>query len=211
MYRFSPFEEYADEYDKWFYKNKVTVENEIRLLKTFHKGYPSLEIGVGTGYFASALDIEIGVDPSINMVIKAFKRGVDSLVSLGENLPLRSEVFNTIYIIVTICFVEDPIKVIEEAYRVLRRNGNLIICIVPRDSKWGRLYVLLSELGHKFYRYANFYTVNEIIKMIGEAGFKISNIRSTLTYKPYEKPYYEEPTEGYDGNGFVCIEGYKKF
>jgi len=211
MYRFRPFEEYAEDYDKWFYKNKVTVENEIRLLKTFYKADPSLEIGVGTGYFASTLDIEIGIDPSINMIIRAFKRGIDSLVSFGENLPLRNESFRTIYIIVTICFVEDPIKVIKEAYRVLKKNGNLITCIVPRDSEWGRLYILLGKLGHKFYRYANFYTVDEIIKMLRKVSFRISSIRSTLTYKPYEKPYYEEPFEGYDENGFVCIEGYKKF
>lgn len=208
-YSWEPFERYYSEYDNWFYKNKITAENELRLIRKFDIKYPSLEVGVGTGYFSSQLKVDIGIDPSYSMLLKAYKRGIDSVVGVGESMPFRDEVFRTILLIVTICFLSDPTSVLREIYRVLIKGGNLITCIVPRDSSWGKYYLELSKKGHRFYKYAHFYRVDELNRILKSIGFKKKRSLGILSYSPFEEPFREEPSENIFNMGFVCIENYK--
>ena len=204
-----PFDKYYQEYDNWFYKNKVTAENELRLIKKFYIGTPSLEVGIGTGYFSSQLKVDIGIDPSYNMLLKAYKRGIDCVAGLGESMPFRDETFRTILLIVTICFLNNPKTVLREIYRVLAKGGNLITCIVPRDSSWGRYYLELSKKGHRFYKYARFYKVDEIDKILDSVGLKRRMKLGIISYSPFDVPSIEEPSENIFNMSFVCIENYK--
>lgn len=45
------FDELYERYDKWFEKNVITAENEVKLVKLMVSGAPRpiLEVGVGTG------------------------------------------------------------------------------------------------------------------------------------------------------------------
>ncbi|RLG62458.1 class I SAM-dependent methyltransferase [Candidatus Geothermarchaeota archaeon] len=203
------FDEYVERYDKWFEENYITALNELNLIRSFDIEHPSLEVGVGTGFFSSRLNIDFGLDPSYNMLLKSFHRGVESIYGFGENLPFRESIFKTILIIVTLCFLSDPHKVLKEVYRVLVYGGRLLTCIVPRDSPWGKLYIRRKLDGHVFYRYARFYTVDEVIDLLNNMGFKVGIVRGILSYEPFEEPYIEEPSEEYIGKGFVCIESIK--
>jgi ubiquinone/menaquinone biosynthesis C-methylase UbiE len=209
MKRWEPFDKYPDEYDQWFYRNKITADNEVKLLKTFYIGSPSLEVGVGSGYFAYRLGIEIGLDPSYNILIKSQRRNIDSILGLGEKMPFRDNVFKTVLLIVTLCFLDNPVDTLREIYRVLTSDGNLITCIVPRDSSWGRYYTRLSREGHRFYRYARFYSLDELTNLLETTGFERGRSVGTLSYSPFEDPYIEEPSENIFNKGFVCIENYK--
>jgi hypothetical protein len=52
------FEKHAQEYDEWFDKNKPVYESEILALKDLiPREGTGLEIGVGTGRFATLLGI----------------------------------------------------------------------------------------------------------------------------------------------------------
>jgi hypothetical protein len=62
---FEPFEKYAQKYDEWFDKNKFAYESELQAIKELLPiNKNGIEIGVGSGRFASPLGIKLGVDPS---------------------------------------------------------------------------------------------------------------------------------------------------
>jgi ubiquinone/menaquinone biosynthesis C-methylase UbiE len=181
------FDELYERYDKWFEKNVFTAENEVKLVKLMVSGAPRpiLEVGVGTGYFASKVEAEVGLDPSMKMLSIARMRNVELLIrGVGESLPFGDEVFGTVLIVVTLCFVDDPFRVLKESFRVLRREGLLVSCIVPKDSPWGEFYIKLGSQGHPFYSKARFLTLKEHEKLLELAGFKILYSMGTLSYPP---------------------------
>ena len=71
------FDENWEVYDNWFDEHPAVFRSEIRAIK---KVMPArgrgLEIGVGTGRFASLLSAEFGLDPSLNMLKTARERKV---------------------------------------------------------------------------------------------------------------------------------------
>ena len=68
---------------------------------------PWIEVGVGTGRFAEALGMDIGVDPAFSVLQYAKRRGVQALRSLGQALPFEDREFGTVFVIVTLCFADD--------------------------------------------------------------------------------------------------------
>jgi SAM-dependent methyltransferase len=206
---FKVFDERAKEYDSWFDKHDIIYENELTLIKQFPCESPCLEIGVGTGRFAAPLRIEVGVDPSLQELSIAASRGIEVVRGVAEHLPFRDGSFLTSYMVVTICFVTDPIESLNEATRVLKKGGRLVICVVPRDSEWGEFYEERKRKGESiFYRDAIFYTKKQLKDMLGGSGFKIERAASVLHFHPWEKAYVEEPSEGENGS-FVCYEARK--
>ncbi|MEW6739912.1 MAG: class I SAM-dependent methyltransferase [Nitrospirota bacterium] len=201
----------TDKYDAWYDSEdgRPLYESELLCLKPLveNASKPILEIGVGTGRFAMHFHDAIGIDPSLNALKMAEKRGVKTVHGYGEKLPFENETFGCILIIVTLCFVEKPLDVLREAKRVLRKNGSIIIGLVPKDSAWGIFYEEKKKSGHPFYRDARFYTLKDVEDMLRTAGLKISRIRSTLLQRPNEPRRIEEPIEGYvEDAGFLCIE-----
>lgn len=63
---------------------------------------PILEIGVGTGRFAMHFPHVIGIDPSLNALKMAERRGVKTVRANGEHLPFEDETFGCILIVVTL-------------------------------------------------------------------------------------------------------------
>jgi ubiquinone/menaquinone biosynthesis C-methylase UbiE len=190
----------------------VTAENEVKLVKLMvsRAPRPILEVGVGTGYFAGKVGAEAGLDPSMKMLEIARMRGVGLLVrGVGESMPFRNEVIGTVLIVVTLCFVDDPARVLEESFRVLRMGGVLVSCIVPRDSPWGEHYTRLGFEGHPFYSKARFLTLGEHEELIRASGFEIVESMGTLSYSPFEEPRLEEPSSEVRGKGFVCVKAIK--
>jgi ubiquinone/menaquinone biosynthesis C-methylase UbiE len=201
----------TEKYDAWYdsEEGRPLYESELKCLRPLVESSlpPILEIGVGTGRFAMHFSDVTGIDPSLNSLKMAGKRGVKTVHGYGENLPFGDETFGCILIIVTLCFVEKPLEVLREAKRVLRKDGSIIIGLVPKDSPWGNFYEEKKRAGHPFYSNARFYTLKDVEDMLHVAGLKISRIRSTLLQRPDEPRRIEEPVEGYvNGAGFLCIE-----
>jgi len=201
----------TDKYDAWYdsEEGRPLYESELKCLRPMVESSPPpiLEIGVGTGRFAMHFPDVTGIDPSLNSLKMAEKRGVKTVQGYGESLPFGDETFGCILIIVTLCFVEKPLEVLREAKRVLRKEGSIIIGLVPKDSLWGNFYEEKGRSGHPFYSNARFYTLKDVEDMLHAAGLKILRIRSTLLQRPDEPRRLEEPVEGYiNGAGFLCIE-----
>jgi len=165
-----------------------------------------LEIGVGTGRFAASLGIKYGIDPSKNMVKIAGQRGIEARIGHGEKLPFRSNTFDYAAIIITICFVKDPRKVLKESGRILKRSGKIITGIVDKDSFLGKFYRRKKSV---FYKKAHFFGVKEMTSLLKTAGFGRFSYYQTLFKLPDKIDFVEKPQKGFGKGGFVVIAGEK--
>ncbi|RLI00727.1 class I SAM-dependent methyltransferase [Candidatus Bathyarchaeota archaeon] len=203
------FNEHAEKYDSWYRKHPILFECEAKVIRSLDLRGKGLSIGVGTGILDNQASIDVGVDPSINMLRIASTRGISTIRAVGEYLPFRDETFDFALMTVTLCFLDSSEKAILEARRVLRRRGELAICIVPKDSSWGKEYIRRGKSGHVFYKHAHFYTSLEVQQLLEKFSFKIAMIKSTLSYPPDEEPRIEEPSGNHEGRGFVCLKAVK--
>ncbi len=204
------FEEHWRRYDEWYERNQVIYETELLAVKRALASAPgalSVEVGVGTGRFAAPLRVWLGVDPSRNMLVLAKKRGVETVEAVGEYLPLRTSSLHTALLVVTLCFVDNPRRVLGEAARVARR---VVSCIVPRLSPWGKYYEA-RRTQSLFYRHARFYTIAEVMRLYESLGLKLERCTSTLYTPPPGPAKPEKPRdECSEEAGFACIVGVRR-
>jgi SAM-dependent methyltransferase len=207
------FDSLAYEYDAWFdLEGKHIFAIEASAFKGILPKLPKpwLEIGVGSGRFAQYLGIETGLDPSIKLLDMASKRGINVFLGRGEEVPIANESLGTVFFIVTICFVDSPLKVLKEANRLLKRDGRLVLGLVLRESPWGEFYQVKKGKGHRFYKHANFYSYEETERLLEQGGFKAERVLSTLFQRPGEVNHMESPQEGFSPNaGFTIIQAVK--
>ena len=203
------FDNLALAYDAWFEgEGELTFAIETRAFQEVLPSLPKpwLEVGVGSGRFAQVLGIETGVDPSIKLVEMARKRGITALVGRGEQQLFDKESFSTVFLIVTLCFVDSPLDVLREAYRILAPGGKVVLGLVLSESPWGKFYQQKKQQGHRFYKYATFYSYNEVERLLEEAGFLIEKVVSTLFQKPDRVEHVELPRRDYSAEaGFTII------
>ncbi|NJD53917.1 MAG: class I SAM-dependent methyltransferase [Candidatus Methanoperedens sp.] len=203
------FDKNWEDYEDWFERHKSIHFSELKALKKVIPEGFGLEAGVGSGRFAQPLGVKIGIDPSRNMLKLAKKRGIQVILGEGENLPFKDFTFDFVLVVVTLCFAEKPIHVLNEASRVLKKGGSLIIGEINKDSRLGRLYEAKREES-EFYKISTFYSGNEIIGMFNEVGIRYLESYQTLL-QPFAFPELEEePEKGFDKGGFIVIEGMKK-
>lgn len=203
------FDRLAMRYDGWFDgEGRPIFQIELAAIRALIDDLPRpwLEIGVGSGRFASAVGIDVGIDPAGRLLEMARRRGVHGVQGYGEHLPFVDNSFGAAFMIVTICFVDDPLPVLQECHRVLHPRGSLVIGFVPRESPWGKKYVQEGQRGHPFYSHAKFYTVSEIESLLKRAGFYLRGCVSTLFQPPGRVVEYEAPKEDCDPKaGFVAL------
>ncbi len=199
----------ASTYDAWFdEQGKLVFAIEVDAFENILPSLPKpwLEVGVGTGRFAQALRIETGVDSSANMLKLAKKRGMSVLLARGENVCFRDESFGTAFLIVTLCFVDSPEAVLREINRILKAGGKVALGLVLRHSPWGQFYLSKKQEGHRFYRHATFFSLEELSGLLRTTGFAIENIVSTLFQRPGEVVDLEVPQNGsFVDAGFTVV------
>jgi len=200
------FDKNSYEYDNWFEENYNIFESELNAIKSFiPKGLNGIEIGVGTGKFASALNIDIGIEPSQKMAEIARSRGIKVLAGVAENLPIEEAQFDFAMMVTAICFFDNIKKAFTEANRIIKDNGFLIVAFIDKDSKLGTLYQR-NKQSSKFYSNATFYSVNEIKEFLTATGFK--NIEYRQTIYSLENTLHTV-NEGYGQGSFVVIKAVK--
>ena len=213
MERVRPFEDRYDRYDAWYEKfpGERLFKIELNCLKKLvpAPGF-SIEVGVGTGRFAEKLGVKYGLDPAFNPLKISRSRGISVVQGDGRQTPFRDNTFETLFLIVTICFADEPELLIKEAFRILKPGGRIILGLVPRNSDWGKYYLKLKSQGHFFYRYADFYTVSEINSMLEHSKFEPPLGLSTLFGPPpdgSDEEFIDEKLR--EDAGFVCISSRK--
>ena len=194
-------------YDKWFEKHKFVYRTEVELLK---KLVPDtgrgLEIGVGTGKFAEALGIKEGADISEKMLGLAARRGVTTTLSAAENLFYEKESFDYALLMMTICFVDSPEKSLLEAARILKPGGFLVAGIIDKNSSMGKEY---RGKDSPFYKSATFFSAEELLAMLEEAGFGNFEILQTLFENYKNLTGLDRIEKGYGQGSFVAVKSEK--
>ncbi len=207
--RQTPFDLLAPEYDRWFEAHRFAYQSEVEAVRRF---IPSrgvgVEVGVGTGRFSEPFNICIGVEPSERMAAIARSRGIDVHISTAEKLPFGSEDFDFVLMVTTLCFVENPMLAVQEAARVLKPNGHLIIAIIDKESDLGKKYEAMKA-SDRFYKSAKFFSSQEIMGLLMSSGFSDIKSFQTIFFDPETMIAPDIVKEGHGEGAFVVLKGVK--
>ncbi|MDR6223502.1 class I SAM-dependent methyltransferase [Methanococcoides alaskense] len=183
----SAFDIHTEKYDTWYDKNPAVYASELEAIRELMPSkitHNSIEIGVGTGRFASELGITYGLDLSARMLKIAESRKVECIKGVGESLPFKGSSMKLALMVTSLCFM-DTEKALEEAYRMLAPEGYLIVAFVERNSLLGEEYRMKASES-SFYKNIEFHTTEKVLSMLKDHGFEDMHIRQTL-FKPLAK------------------------
>ena len=151
-----------------------------------------LEVGSGTGWlmekiWKSPFRIQalVGVEPALHMrryamtkfsdvetdvqriedKIKGNERFVGIVDGDAESLPFGDALFDRVVFFTSMEFVPHPEKAIEEALRVLKPGGRVVILVLNGDSQW-----MKKRMGKGVFAYGHFPTVEEFRSLLGKYG-----------------------------------------
>jgi len=210
MIELEAFENYALEYDKWFDNHEREYLLELKAIRELlpKSGY-GIEIGAGTGRFIQPLGISLGVEPSEAMRSLAFSRGVNIIAGTAESLPVRDSFYDFALLVTTVCFLEAPELAFKEVYRVLKGEGYIIVGLIDKDSRLGKIYEE-KKSDSKFYKNANFHSVMEIQRELEKTGF--SNFKYVQAILPGDinENYTPEVKQGFGEGSFVVLRAQKR-
>jgi ubiquinone/menaquinone biosynthesis C-methylase UbiE len=202
------FEKTWRQYDEWYDTHQSLYQTEIKALEKVMPSGLGLEIGVGTGRFASPLSVRYGLDPSFNMLKLAKKRDINAIQGVGENLPFKNESFHFVLIVFTIELVDDPPRFLKEAVRTLKKDGTLILGITDRNSLWGEFYEKKVAKGESYAGF-RFLTPEEILEMFKNIDVEFEEAFQTLFQPPPDIKDIEQPKRGFGRGGFVVLTAVK--
>lgn len=205
--KIAPFQTHTDQYEAWFESFEAAYQSEVAALRELReRADRSLAVGVGTGRFADPLDVEYGVEPALEMLVHALDRGVEGIQGVGEHLPVETNSIDMVLMVTTVCFLEDLQATLEEAHRVLRPGGQLLLGFIDRESRVGKQYQAIKDES-PFYREATFYTTAELREASARAGFEDFETRQTIFAMPAELAEPDPVREGTGEGSFVALSG----
>ena len=169
---------------KEYFEHIQSTNLRGRLYRKFFL-YPSLrrlvkgrmmDIGCGDGEFMSKINQSIGVDinPFCIQHIKA--KGMEAYHYERYPLHFEEESFETLFCDNVIEHIDDPSNLIEEMYRLLQKNGRLIIG-VPTYKGFHR------QADHKV-----FYDESKLETTFNKFGFK----KQKIFYMPFKSMWLEK-------------------
>lgn len=209
MAKVEPFEQYGDRYEDWFERNSYAYRSELEAVRLSLPKGVGVEIGSGSGRFAYPLGVRFGVDPSMKMNLRAKERGIEVICGTAEKLPLRNSFFDFALMVTTVCFVDDIEASFEEARRILKPSGRLVVGFIDKESPIGKAYEENRERS-LFYRIARFYSTEEIVGLMKGAGFSDFSYMQTIFRSLSEMDSIEPVKKGYGEGSFVVVSASRK-
>ncbi len=151
-----------------------------------------LDIGCGSGTIAKKIQAAghtvRGLDFSEEALKRASERGIDTKqCNLDEGIPEASETYDVVWEGDIVEHVFDPIGLLRESSRVLRKRGVLLLTI-PNDVGLISRIMILCGISHQeqmyrtsgFYKHHTFFTPSLIRFMLEKNGFKIEEFHKIL-------------------------------
>ena len=179
------FDVYWERYDRWYEKHRDLFERELEFIRrNVGRFKVGLEVGVGTGRFAKELGIRYGIDISKPMLKLAKERGVEVVLGNAYRLPFK-RVFDAVFFIFTLCFLDKPLNALISAKEVTVKGGKVVACVIPKESKLAEEYLRKDS---PFYRSARFYESKEVVDMLERAGFDV--VKTDFENLRYERDLF---------------------
>jgi ubiquinone/menaquinone biosynthesis C-methylase UbiE len=207
-----PFEQHVKKYDDWYDKYPEVYQSEITAIKsqllTLPKNIKGIEVGVGTGRFSAPLGIKEGIEPVEEMAEYAVKRGVEIMKGTAEKLPYKDMQFDFV-LFVTICHLDKVKAALKEAYRVLKKEGAVILSFLDKDQSIAKTYEAKRDKSN-FYKNATFYSVDRVSKMLESTGFYQLDFNQTLFGELDDIKELQSPKAGFGEGSFVTVKAIKK-
>lgn len=141
------------------------------------KDYTVLDLGCGGGrnieYFLTKADKVYGLDhsnTSVKMASEINKKAIDTgrckiLVGDVKNLPFEDESIDIVTAFETIYFWNDIERCFKEIYRVLKKEGQFLICNEVSSKERRDVKKLLKMINFEIYK------PNDLTKILRELGF----------------------------------------
>jgi SAM-dependent methyltransferase len=177
------FEEYAEDYDRWFDEHRDEYLSELARIRKVLPPPDSraIEVGVGSGRFAAPLGITIGVEPSRALCRMARQQGIEVIRGRAEALPIRDESCSSVLMVTVICFLDDLFPVFRELHRILIPGGLLIVAFIDRGGQIHRKYLREGGKG-RFLSRAKFYSSGEVQAFLMDTGFQVVRVDSQVGF-----------------------------
>lgn len=167
----------AEQYEDWLCSPEGRSVLELKqalLKKVWAPTAPQrvLEVGCGTGIFLEWFQAQghmpAGLEPSgagLELARRRLRAKVRLDQGFGENLPYTDNEFDTVALINTLEYVDDPVLTLKEAFRVARRN---VLLGVFNKYSLGRIHRFLEGFWKEsLYERARFFGVFQLQRMTG--------------------------------------------
>ena len=148
-----------------------------------------LEVGAGTGEMARAIKDKghkvIATDNSPLMVAEIQKKGIEAYECDAEELPFQENSFDTVVGAEMIYYLDEPEAFMQEAYRVLRPGGKLLLSSANNTTRlYDRFRALLRMLGigQTYFddKIRSFVSARDLEKLTTEAGFQSVQVQKIM-------------------------------
>ena len=154
-----------------------------------------LDLGCGDGTYSIAAFQRgahvTGVDISSAMLDSAQRRAaaigasVEWRQASAESIPYDSGTFDIVLAVTILCFVKNPLQVVQEVSRVMRPGGSFVIGELGKYSAWALLRRLRGWFGASMWRDTHFWTLEELQRLLQHAGFRVTASRACVYYLPF--------------------------
>ena len=132
----------------------------------------------------------------------AHSRGIKTICGAADSLPLHDNSFDFVLMVTAICFFDDVKKAFQEARRILKADGFIVVAFIDGESDLGKLYKKHKK-NTTFYKDATFYSVPDITGLLSQVGFGKFEYRQTV-YNT--ENILHEVKDGYGSGGFVVVK-----
>lgn len=123
-------------------------------------------------------------------------------------MPFDENCFDFALTVTTICFIRNPIAVLNEVMRILKPEGNFIIGFIDRETRLGKIYESVKS-SNKFYRDARFYSAGEVIRLLQLSEFIPDRPCQTIFSNPDTMTAPDPISDGYSDGAFVVVNSDK--
>jgi ubiquinone/menaquinone biosynthesis C-methylase UbiE len=195
------FDEIAPDYDAWAGGLHGKVASRLVDLAAAKKGHHVLDVGTGTGLVADLIaplvrpGTVIGIDLSERMLTLARLRRIPNAQFVGmaaEHLVFRPATFNLVTMGESLAYFADPAAALEEAHRVLKPKGRLVISCHRRSlstAAQNLFFQGLAPLARRHYltlpRFssdrARFGEPGALPELLAESRFQVTRMTEIVT------------------------------
>lgn len=207
------FDTVAGIYDDWYDhpQGKQVFEAEKNAVdQMIPRTGLGIEIGAGTGVFAESLtNIDrtiLCLDPSVEMIKKARKRKMPSLLGVGVPLPIRRDLLDFGYMVTVLEFLNDPVALFKEVKKYSKQNAALSILFINSDSSWGDLYQNIGEKGDPVFKQATLFSLEQVSTLLNKSGYSIIDAKGTLNSDPSNQEVDDRIMEPSSKSGVIIVK-----